>query len=212
MLPFYYGKYRSIHKRFKDWCDKDIFSRLFKSVQNPDLQEVMLDSTIARAHACATGYDKDDNQAIGRSVGGITTKIHAMTDALGNPIEILLSEGKTYDSKVANLLKNVYNTKVIADRAYHSNEIRQHIQSISSEAVIPCKSNTLNHIPFDSHVYKERHLIENFFSKIKHFRRVFSRFDKTISAYIGMIKLACTFIWLLRNYFCAQNLVQPQDF
>ncbi|PLQ22922.1 IS5/IS1182 family transposase, partial [Francisella tularensis subsp. holarctica] len=45
-----------------------------------------------------------------------------------------------------------------------------------------------------------------FFSKIKHFRRVFSRFDKTISAYIGMIKLACTFIWLLRNYFCAQNL------
>nr|WP_230578602.1 hypothetical protein [Francisella tularensis] len=43
---------------FKDWCDKDIFSRLFKSVQNPDLQEVMLDSTIARAHACATGYDK----------------------------------------------------------------------------------------------------------------------------------------------------------
>ncbi|NCI40069.1 transposase, partial [Francisella tularensis subsp. holarctica] len=109
---------------------------------------------------------------------------------------------------VANLLKNVYNTKVIADRAYHSNEIRQHIQSISSEAVIPCKSNILNHIPFDSHVYKERHLIENFFSKIKHFRRVFSRFDKTISAYIGMIKLACTFIWLLRNYFCAQNLIK----
>ncbi|ADA78072.1 transposase DDE domain protein [Francisella tularensis] len=158
---------------------------------------MILDSTIARAHACATGYDKDDNQAIGRSVGRITTKIHAMTDALGNPIEILLSEDKTHDSKVAiDLLKNVYNTKVIADRAYHSNEIRQHIQGISSEAVIPCKSNTLNHIPFDSHVYKERHLIENFFSKIKHFRRVFSRFDKTILAYIGMIKLACTFIWL----------------
>ncbi|MBK2327333.1 transposase, partial [Francisella tularensis subsp. novicida] len=84
------------------------------------------DSTIARAHAFATAYDKDDNQAIGRSVGVITTKIHAMTDALGNPIEILLSEGKTHDSKVAiDLLQNVYNTKVIADRAYHSNEIRQ---------------------------------------------------------------------------------------
>ncbi|KFJ74133.1 putative transposase [Francisella tularensis] len=93
---------------FKDWCDKDIFSRLFKSVQNPDLQEVMLDSTIARAHACATGYDKDDNQAIGRSVGRITTKIHAMTDALGNPIEILLSEDKTHDSKVAIDLLKMY--------------------------------------------------------------------------------------------------------
>ncbi|MDE5016696.1 IS5/IS1182 family transposase, partial [Francisella tularensis subsp. holarctica] len=72
---------------------------------------------------------------------------------------------------------------------------------------IPFKSNTLKHIHFDSHVYKERHLIENFFSKIKNFRIVFSRFDKTISEYIGMIKLSCTFILLLRNYFCAQNLV-----
>ncbi|MDE4978427.1 IS5/IS1182 family transposase, partial [Francisella tularensis subsp. holarctica] len=77
---------------------------------------------------------------------------------------------KTNDSKVDNLLKNVYNTKVIADREYHYNEIRQHIQSISSESVIPCKSNTLNNIPCDSNVYKERHLIENFFSKIKHVR------------------------------------------
>ena len=61
----------------------------------------MLDSTIARAHACSTGYDKNDKQAIGRSVGGVTTKIHAMTDALGNPMKIILSEGKTHDSKVA---------------------------------------------------------------------------------------------------------------
>ncbi|WP_150466134.1 IS5 family transposase [Francisella sp. SYW-2] len=132
-----------------------------------------------------------------RSIGGVTTKIHAMTDALGNPMEILLSEGKTHDSKVViDLLQNVYNTKVIADRAYHSNKIREHIQNISSEAVIPSKSNTINPIDFDIQIYKERHLIENFFSKIKHFRRVFSRFDKTISAYLGMIKLACTFIWL----------------
>ncbi len=53
MLPFYYGKYRAIHKRFKDWFDKDIFSKLFKSVQDPDLQEVMLDSTVTRVDACA---------------------------------------------------------------------------------------------------------------------------------------------------------------
>ncbi|MDE5033799.1 IS5/IS1182 family transposase, partial [Francisella tularensis subsp. holarctica] len=80
-----YAKYRSRPQRSKDWCDKDIFSRVFKSEHNPDLQEVMRDSPIARAHACATGYEQDDNPAIGRSVGGITTKIPAMTDALGNP-------------------------------------------------------------------------------------------------------------------------------
>ncbi|MDE5022941.1 IS5/IS1182 family transposase, partial [Francisella tularensis subsp. holarctica] len=80
----------------------------------------MIDSTIAIANACATVYDNDDNKEIGRSVVWITNKIHAMTDDLGNPIEILLSEGTTHDSNVAKLLKNVYNTKVIAVRAYHS--------------------------------------------------------------------------------------------
>ena len=128
MLPFYYGKYKAIHKCFKDWFDKGIFSKLFKSVQDPDLQEVMLDSTVAKVDAYATGYNKNDNQAFGRSVGGITTKIHAMTDALGNPLEIIVSEGKTHDSKVAiNLLQNIDKTKIIADRVYHSNEIREHI-------------------------------------------------------------------------------------
>ena len=70
--------------------------------------------------------------------------------------------------------------------------------------IIPCKSNKINHISFDKQVYKERHLIKNFFSKIKHFKRVFSRFDKTISAYIGMIKLAFGYI---EKLFCAQNLI-----
>ena len=77
------------------------------------------------------GYNKNDNQAFGRSVGGITTKIHAMTDALGNPLKIIVSEGKTHDSKVAiNLLQNIDKTKIIADRAYHSNEIRKHIAKL----------------------------------------------------------------------------------
>ncbi|MDE5032013.1 transposase, partial [Francisella tularensis] len=74
--------------------------------------------------------------------------IHALTDPLGQHIEILLSQGKTHDLKLANFLKNLYNTKVIADIAYHSNEIRKHIQSISYEAFITCKSNTLNNITF----------------------------------------------------------------
>ncbi|MDE5010946.1 IS5/IS1182 family transposase, partial [Francisella tularensis subsp. holarctica] len=77
------------------------------------------------------------------------------------PSELFVAQGKTHDRKVANLLNTGFNTKVIADRAYHSNEMRQHIQSISSVAVVPCKSNTLNPIPFVSHVYRERALLEN---------------------------------------------------
>ena len=138
-----------------------------------------------------------------RSVGRITTKIHRY-DCLGNPLEIIVSKGKTHDNKVAiNLLQNIYKTKIIADRAYHSNEIREHIESISCQAFILCKSNKINPIPFDKQVYKEIHLIENFFSKIKHFKRVFSRFDKTISAYIGMIKLA--FGYVEKLFLCTES-------
>ncbi|MBD2809135.1 transposase, partial [Francisella tularensis] len=118
--------------------------------------------------------DKDDNQAIGRSVGVITNKIHAMTDALGNPIEIFMSEGKTHDNKVANLLKNEYNTQVIVDKAYQSNEIRKNIQRISYHTVIPCKSHTQNNIPFYSQLKKESTMSEHFCYNIMYYIRVIS--------------------------------------
>ena len=198
LLPSYYGNWRSVHKRYKQWSDKGIWTRLMESVSDIDGEAVMLDSTIVRAHACASGYQKNGNdaQALGRSKGGFTTKIHALVDALGNPIKFIVTPGQRNDiTQAETLLQDTKNTIILGDKGYYSTCLTSKMEGRSCNVVIPCKKNSINKRLIDSWLYKERHLIENFFSKIKHFRRVFSRFDKTVSAFLGFIHLAGTLIW-----------------
>ena len=198
-IPKCYGCGRAIHKRYKNWADKGVWGDLMTYVADKDTQQVMMDSLSVKAHACASGYEINGNEihALGRSVGGFTTKIHTLTDALGNPIRFILTPGNTHDIiPTKDLLEGIRNSKVLADKAYFSEENIEFITGNCNEVVIPSKSNYTKDHSIDWHVYKERHLIENFFSKIKHFRRVFSRFDKTCSAFLGFISLASTFIWL----------------
>ena len=102
LVPTYYGHWRQIHRRYKTWSDRGIWSALMSSVSDIDEQVVMIDATIIRAHACASGYRKEGNetQALGRSKGGFTTKIHALVDGLGHPIKFILSrrQQKRYHS------------------------------------------------------------------------------------------------------------------
>lgn len=99
LLPAYYGDWCRTHKRYKHWSDRDIWSGLMSEVSDIDAQSFMIDATVVRAHACASGYKKDGNesQALGRSKGGFTTKIHALVDGLGNPVKFILTEGNRHD-------------------------------------------------------------------------------------------------------------------
>jgi transposase len=199
LIPATYGHWRSLHRRYKSWSDRGIWEALMGYVSEVDTQDLMLDSTIARAHACASGYEKSGHvaQALGRSKGGFTTKIHALVDALGNPIKFTLTPGQQHDiTQVGILLENICNSNILADKAYYSTKLIEVIESKGCTVVIPAKRNSKNPRAIDKHIYKERHLIENFFSKIKHFRRVFSRFDKTISSYLGFINFAGALIWM----------------
>jgi transposase len=92
-----YGDWRAIHKQFLLWCKNNIWEKLLHAVQkNPDLEAIMVDATIVRAHACAAGYGKDSQakEALGRSRGGFTTKIHAAVDSLGNILRFFLTPGQ----------------------------------------------------------------------------------------------------------------------
>jgi transposase len=200
LLPEKYGSWRAIHMRFKEWSDKGVWEQLFKSMHiEADNEAAMIDATIVRAHACSAGYKKDsmDQEALGRSKGGFTTKIHALVDALGNPLKFILTPGQRNDITQAEpLLKNVENTVVIADKGYDSNALIQAIEKQKSIAVIPSRKNRKVQREYDKHIYKERHLIECFFGKIKFFRRIFSRFDKTAQAFMGFLNFVGTLIWL----------------
>jgi transposase len=200
LLPNIYGSWRAIHMRFKSWADKGIWADLFEQVKvNPDMEAVMIDATIVRAHACSAGYRKDsqDQEALGRSRGGFTTKIHALVDSLGNPLKFTLTPGQKHDiTQADSLVQNLENTMLLADKGYDSNALVQRLEEKKCIVVIPPKKNRKFKRDYDEHVYKERHLIECFFGKIKHFRRVFSRFDKTATAFMSFLQFVGALIWL----------------
>ena len=199
-LPRWYGKWRAVHKRYLEWCKKGIFDMLFAYFSKDfDGEYIMIDSTIVRAHPFAGGSQRIDGKCsgLGRSKGGFTTKIHAVVDALGLPLRLLLSAGQRHDIVYAEqLLKGFEGANVIGDKGYDSNKLINALQEQKCTIVIPSKRNRKIPRNIDRHIYKERHLVEIFFRKLKNFRRVFSRFDKEIVAYQGFVTFVSILMWL----------------
>jgi len=199
-LPEQYGKWNSVFDRFNEWSKKNIWLMLNAAcIKDPDLEWVMIDSTIVKAHPCATGYHKNGSkeQGIGRSKGGLTSKIHFTVDALGNELKFIVGPGNESDIKKAkSLIQNIQGAAVMGDRGYDSDDFRNTIKYQSCEPVIPGKSNRIVPIEYDKELYKARHLIENFFAKIKNFRHIFSRFDKSLRNYASFVAFAGVTLWL----------------
>lgn len=141
-----------------------------------------------------------EEEALGRSKGGYTTKIHALVDALGNPIRICLTGGHRHDVTQAVKLLEGWETerilRVLGDKGYDSDAIIVMIEAMKAEAVIPPKANRVVQREYDKDFYKERHLVECFFNKLKQFRRVFSRFEQLARNYLAFVQFACMLIWL----------------
>lgn len=200
LLPDYYGCWRAVHKRFKKWSDQNIWTFLFESVQvNPDMEYVMIDSTIVRAHACAAGYGKNnqEQEALGKSKGGFSTKIHTLVDALGNPLKFILTPGQSSDIKQAiPLTEEIFDIPVLADKGYDADVLLQNLKKHNCSAVIPSRCNRKQPREHDKFLYQDRNRIECFFGKVKHFRKIFSRFDKKASVYLSFWHFAGALIWL----------------
>jgi transposase len=136
-------------------------------------------------------------QALGRSRGGFSTKIHVSTDSLGNPLRVCLTAGERHDStKAVEMVDGFDSQHVIADRAYAGQDFIKFVLEAGAEAVIPPHQCSNQPREYDTWLYRERHLVECFINKIKHFRRVFSRFDKLANRYLSFLHFACTLIWL----------------
>ena len=131
------------------------------------------------------------NQAIGRSRGGLTTKFVALVDALGNLTRFLLLPGQRRDSiGVAPLIEGIDFEALLADKAFDIDWIRAELDSRGAMAVIPPKADRVRSIPCDFAMYKWRHLVENFFCDLKQFRRIATRYEKTDTSFAAMIHLA----------------------
>ena len=149
---------------------------------------------VRQAHKKRGGQQQ---QALGRSRGGFSTKIHITVDGLGNPLRLRLTAGQTHESTQAQaLLEGLPGQHVIADRGYAGQPLVDWIAEHGAIAVIPPHQRTKQRRDYDTWLYRERHLIECFVNKLKHFRRVFSRFDKLASRYLGFLQFVSTLVWL----------------
>jgi transposase len=135
---------------------------------------------------------------MGRSRGGLTTKIHAVVDANGNPITLKLSEGQAHDGRsAADMLDTVGpGQTLLADRAYDSDALRQSLANRGASANVKPMPHRVNIPPFSPYLYRFRNLVERFFNKLKHFRAIATRFEKHDANYLALVKLAAARIWM----------------
>jgi transposase len=125
----------------------------------------------------------------------MSTKIHAIVDALGNPLRFILTPGQVNDITQAEaLIADLPTGHVLADKGYDSKALRDTIVNQNAVPVIPPRK-TSPQVPCDFALYCERNLVERFFLKIKHFRRIATRYDQTPRAFLSILCLVSAFIW-----------------
>ncbi|MFD0391617.1 IS5 family transposase [Tistrella bauzanensis] len=195
-LPPSFGKWNTIFRRYRDWVKADVFVRLFEACSDdPDMEYAMVDATIVKVHRHGQGAKGTQNQAIGKSRGGMTTKILALTDALGNLVHFRLMPGQRHDSVgVPPLIDGLLFDGLIADKAFDSNAIIAELNQRGAKVVISQHSRRKQKLDIDADIYKWRHLIENFFCKLKEFKRIAMRADKTDTSFSAAIYLAAAVI------------------
>ncbi len=196
-LPREFGKWYSIYTRFWRWAQKGVWERVFKALSDdPDFEYVLIDATYIRVHQWHRRKRGTQNQAIGKSRGGLTTKIAALVDALGNLVRFVLLPGQRHDiTSFDVLMAGIACLALIGDKAFDAGWLRERLTSGGIEAVIPLREGTTGHPAHDAEKYKWRHLVENFFCAIKAFRRIATRYEKTDTCFAAMINIVAVVLW-----------------
>ena len=137
------------------------------------------------------------NNAIGRSRGGQTTKIHALTDDIGRPLAFLVTPGNTHDLAGARDLIGMVRSprRLLADRAYDARSLRDELAARRIKAVIPPNPTRKHPHRYDKTAYKGRNVIERMFCRLKDFRRIATRYDKRADVFLSAILLAAAITW-----------------
>lgn len=180
-LPERFGDYQTAKRRYYRWIEMGVPYRILAALaREADLEWLMIDTTIVRAHQHAAGVRKVKGgahaQGLGRSRGGLSTKIHAAADPLGLPVRLLATQGQRHDIAFAHgLVENIDADALLADKGYDANLLVEKMEKRGTQVVIPPKRDRKIQRAYDAQLYKGRNRIERFFNKLKHFRRVATR-------------------------------------
>ena len=198
-LPARFPNWRSVYTRWRRWVRAKLWARVLAALAaHHDPETYAVDATYVRVHADGTrargGYAA---QAVGRSRGGLTSKIHLLTDALGNPVRFVITGGERNDvTQAPALLPPGTGAHVVCDRGYDADWWRERLRAAGHVPVVPGRRSRLVQPAYDEHLYRARHLVENCFARLKSARRLATRYEQTVAAYAACVALACSLLWL----------------
>jgi transposase len=201
-LPQGFGPYTTCYNRFVRWRRAGVWGRIMNAMAASHEAAVqIIDTSIVRVHQHAACINRNRKQSMGRSRGGLTTKIHALVDSNGLPVRLALTAGEAHDNRLADKLLSRLKSgsMLLADRGYDADWIRALVQQRGALANIPPRRNRKEPICFSPYLYRTHNLVERFFNRIKHCRRVATRYDKLAANYRAFVQLASIRLWLRAN-------------
>ena len=198
-LPTVFGNWSSVYTRWRRWAHAGVWSAILRVLARSAKGQLRaIDATFIKVHQHGSNpVGGQAPQGIGRTKGGLNTKLHAIVDGEGHAVALLLTEGQVHDIKAApELLQSMRHVIVVADKAYDSNALRELLLRQGCRACISNKVNRKEPAPFHRGWYRKRHRIENFFQRAKSKRRFATRFDKTLTCFLSTVALTAVLDWL----------------
>ncbi|MDP9765365.1 IS5 family transposase [Deinococcus enclensis] len=216
-LPPVYGNWSSVATRFYRWSRQGVWQHVLECLQqlahgrgHIDWETQFIDSTVIRTHHHAAGAQGgQQHEALGRSRGGFSTKLHVKCEGGGKPLAVFLTGGEHHEMLGLVPLLNAGRVKrggpgrpksrpkqLVGDRGYSNGVARKELRRRGIRAVIPPKRNQRRQHGYDRAVYRERNRVERAIVKLKRFRRVATRYDKRQEVFLALVTLAIALEWV----------------
>jgi transposase len=197
-LPAHFGPWSSVYTRWRRWCQALLWPQILDMLAEQAHGTLeCLDATHIKVHQdAANPQGGQQNQAIGRTKGGLNTKLTARVDAKGRALQLSLAPGQRADVVAAEDQVFAKGKCVVADKGYDSDKFREHIGTLGGSACIPARAGRRSPSAHHAGYYRRRHRVENFFQRIKRFRRIGTRYDKTDFHFLNFVFLAAILDWL----------------
>jgi transposase len=198
-LPGVFGSWSSVYTRWRRWALSGIWSRMLSILARQAKGKLRaIDATFLKVHQHGANPAGGQAQhAIGRTKGGINTKLHAVVDGRGRALALVLTAGQAHELQAApQLLARLRNVIIVGDKAYDSDGLAAQLRAQRCKVCIPSKVNRRHPLPFHRGWYRKRHHIENFFQRAKSQRRFATRYDKTLHCFLATVTLCSVLDWL----------------
>jgi transposase len=199
-LPARYRPWNSVYTRWRRWCQRGLWPRLLAVLaRNAQGRLRFLDASHVKVHQDASNpAGGQQNQAMGRTKGGLNTKVNAWVDGHGRAVSLSLAPGQHADVCAAQTAARppLRGTITVADKGYDSDVFRAQLRRWGSRPCIPPRCNRLQPVTWHSGFYRKRHKVENLFQRLKRYRRIGTRYEKRDLYFLSFVQLAAILDWL----------------